>query len=228
MMVSGGMMLGFDSDTKDIFEQQYEFGMTLPVPMFMITPLSAPMTTPLYSRLLAENRLVEHRKESAPVLPWSTNIIPKQMTYDELVLGVRWLCNRLYRPAAFEHRVAHFIELFQPPVPRPNSRSQHSGSQREIDVQRVELARHVNRLGPAEAAMAERLQRRLMRRPDALPMVLLAMGYYMQVRHMYQRSGRAGRTTTATIRASRTHSSERTSTRAGFLDPVSCYFPCVH
>jgi radical SAM superfamily enzyme YgiQ (UPF0313 family) len=189
MMVSGGMMLGFDSDTKDIFEQQYEFGMSLPVPMFMITPLSAPMATPLYSRLLAENRLVEHRRESAPVLPWSTNIIPKQMTYDELVLGVRWLCNRLYRPAAFEHRVAHFIDLYRPPAPRRNSRLEHPTSQREIDVQRVELARHVTRLGPAEAAMAERLQMRLLRKPAALPMVLLAMAYYMQVRHMYQLSG---------------------------------------
>jgi hypothetical protein len=111
------------------------------------------------------------------------------MTYDELVLGVRWLCNRLYRPAAFEHRVAHFIDLYRPPAPRRNSRLEHPTSQREIDVQRVELARHVTRLGPAEAAMAERLQMRLLRKPAALPMVLLAMAYYMQVRHMYQLSG---------------------------------------
>jgi len=189
IMVSGGMMLGFDSDTRDIFEQQYEFGMSLPVPMFMVTPLSAPMATPLYARLLAENRLVEHRKESAPVLPWSTNIIPKQMTYDELVAGVRWLCNRLYRPAAFERRVARFIDQYQAPEPRRNSRLQNAAPQREVDAQRLELARHVTRLGPAEAAMAGRLQTRLMRKPSALPLVLLAMGYYMQVRHMYQTSG---------------------------------------
>ncbi|MGA2213470.1 MAG: radical SAM protein [Bryobacteraceae bacterium] len=189
IMVSGGMMLGFDSDTRGIFEQQYEFGMSLPVPMFMVTPLSAPMATPLYSRLLAENRLLEHRKESAPVLPWATNIIPKQMTYDELVLGVRWLCNRLYRPAAFEHRVARFIDQYQAPEPRGNPRGQNNAPQRKVDAERVELARHVTRLGPAEAAMAARLQKRLMRKPAALPLVLLAMGYYMQMRHMYQTSG---------------------------------------
>jgi radical SAM superfamily enzyme YgiQ (UPF0313 family) len=189
IMVSGGMMLGFDSDTRDIFEQQYEFGMSLPVPMFMITPLSAPVATPLYSRLLAENRLVERRRESAPVLPWSTNIIPKQMTYDELVHGVRWLCNRLYRPAAFEHRVARFIDQYKPPEPRGNSRGEHNVPQREVDAQRLELTRHVTRLGPAEATMAARLQARLIRKPAALPLVLLAMGYYMQIRHMYQTSG---------------------------------------
>jgi radical SAM superfamily enzyme YgiQ (UPF0313 family) len=188
MMVTGGMILGFDADGLDIFERQYEFGMSLPVPMFTVTPLSAPMATPLYSRMQAENRLMEYTQPGA-VLPWTTNIIPKQMTHGELVAGTQWLCNRLYRPAAFEQRVARFIEQFQPPAPRRNSNTQQDVPQREIDRQRVELARHVTRLGPAEAAMAARIEMRLIRKPSALPLTLLAMGYYMQTRYMFQRSG---------------------------------------
>jgi radical SAM superfamily enzyme YgiQ (UPF0313 family) len=189
MMVNGGMIVGFDADTRDIFERQYEFAMSLPIPLFTVTPLTAPMATPLYARMLAENRLVERGREWAPMLPWTTNIIPKQMTYGELVAGVRWLCNKLYRPQAFEHRVARFIDQYQPAATRPNAGSQQPPPAREIDRQRIELARHVPRLGPAEAAMAERLQRRLARKPSAMPLVLLAFAYYMQTRHMYQQSG---------------------------------------
>ena len=188
MMISGGMMLGFDSDGLDIFERQYEFGMSLPVPMFTITPLTAPEATPLYSRMQAENRLMEN-VESTAILPWTTNIIPKQMTRGQLVAGVRWLCNRLYRPAAFEHRVAHFIDLFQPPAPRRNSHTQNASPWRDVDRQRIALSRHVTRLGPAEADMAARIEKRLERKPAALPLALLAMGYYMQTRHMFKISG---------------------------------------
>ncbi len=186
IQVSGGMMLGFDSDTRGIFERQYQFGMTLPVPMFTVTPLSAPMATPLYSRMLAENRLLEY---SELALPWNTNLIPKNMTHGELLAGVQWLCNRLYRPAAFENRVARFIDQYQAPEPRPNSRRQNHAPPREVDAEWLELAQRVRRLGPAEAAMAARLQARLMRKPAALTSVLLAMCYYMQIRHMYQTNG---------------------------------------
>ncbi|HLK19912.1 MAG TPA: radical SAM protein [Bryobacteraceae bacterium] len=186
MMVTGGMMLGFDSDGLDIFERQYEFGMSLPVPMFTVTPVSAPEATPLHARLSAENRLTEYSQIGA-VLPWTTNIIPKQMTHGDLVAGVQWLCNRLYRPAAFEHRVARFIDLFQPT--ERGSQQKSPPPSREVDRQRIEMARHITRLGPSEASMAARLERRVQQKPEALPLVLLALGYYMQARHMFNVSG---------------------------------------
>jgi hypothetical protein len=189
ILVTGGMMVGFDSDTTDIFERQYEFGMSLPVPMFTVAPLSAPMATPLYARMEAENRLVEKSGEAPAAFPWTTNIVPKQMTQAQLIAGTRWLCNRLYRPAAFEHRVARFIDSFKAPEPRKNSRGERHSPQRTVDAERLELSRSVTRLGPGEAAMAARLQKRLERKPAALPQVLLAMGYYMQIRHIYQNCG---------------------------------------
>jgi hypothetical protein len=110
------------------------------------------------------------------------------MTHAELLSGVRWLCNRLYRPAAFENRVARFIDQYQAPEPRPNSRRTNAPP-REVDNEWLELTRRIAQLGPAEAAMAARLQARLTRKPSALTLVLLAMAYYMQIRHMFQTNG---------------------------------------
>jgi radical SAM superfamily enzyme YgiQ (UPF0313 family) len=187
MMVTGGMIVGFDADTRDIFEQQYDFAMSLPVPMFTVAPLTAPMATPLYSRMLSEDRLVDLGAEAPTAFPWTTNLVPKQMSREDLIAGVRWLCNRLYRPAAFERRVARFIDLYEAPA-RGNFR-QAQAPAREVDAERLALARHVTLLGPAEAAMVARLQRRLERKPAALPLVLLSLGYYMQLRHIFRISG---------------------------------------
>ena len=187
IMVSGGMMLGFDSDSIDIFERQYEFAMSLPIPMFTATPLSAPFGTPLYDRMLAEGRLMPYT-DSAPLLPWVTNLIPKQMTHGQLVTGMQWLCNRLYRPSAFEQRVARYIDQYRAPAPRPNSKAQPA-PERRLDRERVELVRRVATLGKEEALMAARLERRLLRKPEATPHVMLAIGYYMQTRHMFSVSG---------------------------------------
>lgn len=49
--VDAGMIVGFDADRKDAFERQYEFAMSSPIPIFSLTPLSAPAATPLYARL---------------------------------------------------------------------------------------------------------------------------------------------------------------------------------
>jgi radical SAM superfamily enzyme YgiQ (UPF0313 family) len=188
MMAIGGMMVGFDADTPDIFEQQYEFAMSLPVPMFSAGPVSAPMATPLYARMAAANRLVELGAEAPAASPLATNIVPQQMSVETLTEGMRWLCNRLYRPSAFEHRLGLFIDQLQPAAPRRNSFIQ-GGTARQVGLDRISLSRSVGRLGRAEAVMAARLEQRLLRKPAALPWVLLALGHYMQVRHVYESCG---------------------------------------
>ena len=39
-----------------------------------------------------------------------TNVVPKQMTHDELLAGVKWLCNKLYEPRAYWTRVLRMVE----------------------------------------------------------------------------------------------------------------------
>ena len=188
ILVTAGMMVGFDSDTRDIFQAQYDFAMSLPIPMFTITPLNAPMATPLHARMLAENRLVDASGEAPMGFPWTTNLVPLQMSRADLMAGVRWLCNRLFRPAAFEYRLSRFIELYRPPQ---IAASGHQGSApvRLVDVERAELSRRVAWLGLREEAMCARIRRRLETNPTAGPLVLLALGYYMQARYIFQQSG---------------------------------------
>ena len=190
IMVTGGMMVGFDADTKDIFEQQYELSMTIPVPIFTATPLAARMATPLFARLQKENRLAEDCPEASGVLPCVTNIVPARMTLPELMAGLRWLCNRLYRPEAFCERVLRLIDRIVLPAPRANSSGPNAALQpRPIDVECAAVTGRVLRLGAAEAAAMARIGQRLKEKPWATPYVRSAVGSYVQIRHIYQSTG---------------------------------------
>jgi hypothetical protein len=101
--VNGGRIVGFDSDRLDIFERQDDFAMSMPVPLFSLGALNAPMATPLHRRMKEAGLLTED--VYAIGSPFTTNIIPKQMTRAELSVGLKWLANRLYHPAAFGERV---------------------------------------------------------------------------------------------------------------------------
>src|SRR5437870_12921847 len=58
LWVTGGFILGFDSDTSDIFEQQTKFIERAAILWAMAGFLQAPPTTPLYDRMLKEGRLL--------------------------------------------------------------------------------------------------------------------------------------------------------------------------
>ena len=63
--VVGGMIVGFDSDRPDIFERQYEFAMSSPIPIFSVGALVAPAATPLHERMAKEGRLSSDGSEVA-------------------------------------------------------------------------------------------------------------------------------------------------------------------
>jgi hypothetical protein len=107
--VDCGMIVGFDNDEVDIFRRQYEFAMATAVPIFSLGALVAPAATPLHARLAKAGRLVEDGAEIAAT-PWSTNVIPNKMTREELFEGIRWLCNSIYHPAAFEQRMSKLVD----------------------------------------------------------------------------------------------------------------------
>jgi hypothetical protein len=187
--VCGGMIVGFDSDTPDIFERQYEFGMSLPVPLFSLAALVAPMTTPLYTRLQSTDRLMLESDEIVIATPWDTNIVPMQMTREELLRGVKWLANRLYAPAAFGHRVELFIEQFDGATGGSSAVMTPPQRWRSIDIAGIRLVGKLSRLGPAEAEMLACVSARVARNPTAGPFVTYMLAQYMQVRHMYDLGG---------------------------------------
>jgi radical SAM superfamily enzyme YgiQ (UPF0313 family) len=177
--VSAGMIVGFDADGPDIFERQYQFAMSAPIPIFSVGTLVAPAATPLHARMKKEGRLVDGG--GAPALPYDTNIRPRQMTREQLLEGLRSLCYRLYMPSAFAQRVLRFIRRFQP---HRQTRRQ-SAPLRAIDGDTLDLVANLPRLGPEEEGMFATIRSALQKKPEATEHVFGFLQQYLQIRHMY-------------------------------------------
>ncbi len=102
--ISGGFIVGFDSDDAGIFEDQFEFIQENGVLLAMVGMLGAIPKTPLYARLEAEGRLVEEDP--------NCNFHPKQMTREELRAGYWELVRKLYEPEAF---LARYFKSYRHP-----------------------------------------------------------------------------------------------------------------
>lgn len=110
-----GLMVGFDADSRQIFEQQYDFAMGLPIGSFKVSSLSAPVGTPLYEDMMRAGRIVvDEDRVHYQAGDQITNIHPAQMTREELYVGTRWLISRLYSPAAFWIRLQAMAALLAP------------------------------------------------------------------------------------------------------------------
>ena len=96
MEVSAGFIVGFDNDDATIFEDQYRFIQDNGILLAMVGMLTAVPKTPLYERLEKAGRL---RLEDP-----NCNIVPEQMTPQELQQGYWELLKRLYEPQAFFDR----------------------------------------------------------------------------------------------------------------------------
>ena len=102
--INAGFIVGFDSDDKRIFEEQFRFIQENGITLAMVGMLQAIPTTPLYERLKQEGRLVEEDP--------NCNFVPKQMSREELRQGYWDLVSRLYTPEAFFDR---YFKVYQSP-----------------------------------------------------------------------------------------------------------------
>lgn len=108
IMVNGGVITGFDADTTESFRAVYEFVQDAGFPMVNVNMLHAPEGTPLEARLRADGRLLEGYSE---VGAFDTNVVPAQMTLDELKVGTQWLLNKLYAPGPLLERITALASL---------------------------------------------------------------------------------------------------------------------
>ena len=110
IQVQSGLVCGFDADDLTCFQRQYDFMQAAGTPNVAVTMLGAPIGTPLFARLDAAGRVVPEEVLGAEAYETlnglTTNVIPAQMTVDQLRQGVLWLLNALYRPDALLERVA--------------------------------------------------------------------------------------------------------------------------
>ncbi len=117
VVVSAGMMVGFDSDDLGTFERQFAFGMALPAINLRVSVLVAPLATPLHGQMKAAGRLVAD-DAMAQFYPggdlWS-NIVPRNMSRAQLAEGASWLAEALFDPDNAIRRFEHVAALLAPP-----------------------------------------------------------------------------------------------------------------
>lgn len=180
--VLAGMMIGFDSDGRDIFERQYEFAMASPIPVFALNTLVAPPGTPLFDRLQKDGRL---RLDSGTgFMLGRTNFIPAQLSTEELEIGFKWLANKLYEPKAFKHRMLRFLDKMEP----VSDGVDDSASKLQAHVDRAVLA-GVRGLGPDEAELLNTVLHRVENKPRVAHVAMEWLRHYHQVRFMYEKGG---------------------------------------
>ena len=110
--VNGCFVLGLDAHTPDIFAQVLDFAMSIPLYEVQITTLTAFPGTPLYTRLLKENRVITPGQWDMCTL-FDVNYVPKNMTPEQLKEGLYWLGARLYSAEATEKRRAGFYQQWK-------------------------------------------------------------------------------------------------------------------
>jgi radical SAM superfamily enzyme YgiQ (UPF0313 family) len=113
MIISGSMIVGFDHDTPDIFDQHFEFIQQACIPHPQVHVLKAIDGTELLERFGKEGRILDYGTEffrgtTHPQL--KTNIVPKRMTRAELLSGYVRLKERLFDWDNFAARAIGFIE----------------------------------------------------------------------------------------------------------------------
>lgn len=111
MQVSGGFIVGFDSDTPTIFERQINFIQQSGIITAMVGLLNAPKGTRLYERLKQENRLLHSFSGNNTDI--AINFIPK-MNPQKLFEGYKRIVDTIYAPHAYYQRVLEFFKDYKP------------------------------------------------------------------------------------------------------------------
>ena len=108
MIVVGSFMFGFDTDTKDVFNETLRMIKELEIDIVDFCVLTPFPGTPIFDKLEKENRLLTK--------DWSkykSNVVfrPKNMTPDELLQGVREMYRDFYSTSYNVRRVIKSIRL---------------------------------------------------------------------------------------------------------------------
>lgn len=109
--VSGGFIVGFDSDTNAVFQQQIEFIQKSGIVSAMVGLLNAPKNTHLYNQMRDENRLTTEATGSNT--DYTMNFIPK-MNIDDLMDGYRHIIRNIYSDKPYYQRIREYFRNYQP------------------------------------------------------------------------------------------------------------------
>jgi len=110
--VMGGFILGFDTDTEDVFDRQLEFISRNGIAQSMVGLLAAMPNTDLYRRLEREGRLVhQDNPHSGDNVDTVLNFVPV-MPAEKLIAGYRRVIAGTYDPKNYFSRAYTLISRF--------------------------------------------------------------------------------------------------------------------
>lgn len=104
--VTGGFIVGFDSDSANVFQHQIDFIQNSGIVSALVGILNAPKNTKLYDRLQAENRILSDA--TGNTTDTSINFIPK-MDLNELTDGYRTIIKNIYSAKPYYKRARMFL-----------------------------------------------------------------------------------------------------------------------
>ena len=110
--VSGGFIVGFDSDTSTVFQRQIDFIQESGIVSAMVSLLNAPKNTKLYKQMEAENRLT--KEVTGNNTDFSMNFIPK-MEYNEIIGGYQKIIRDIYTTRPYYERIRQLLYHFEQP-----------------------------------------------------------------------------------------------------------------
>lgn len=118
MQVSGGFIVGFDSDSSSVFQRQVDFIQQSGIVSAMVGLLNAPKNTQLYDRLLSENRLTN--EATGNNTDFSMNFVPR-MNYNELITGYKKIISDIYTTKPYYKRIRRLLLNYKPHNTKPVS-----------------------------------------------------------------------------------------------------------
>jgi hypothetical protein len=162
--VLAGFIIGFDHDTMETFGKQYRFIMQSGIHAAMIGLLVAIPKTPLYERLRVAGRLADDRAASDNT-KLSTNVVPKQMSYEAMLDSYRLLYRTLVEDRQIADRIRNKLRHFSVP---PDNSTDSLGQQLGIL-----LRLFVHGLAPGGVSRLLHFARSLpLRRPSLIPVAI--------------------------------------------------------
>ena len=111
LMVAGGFIVGFDSDTPSIFNRMSAFIQESGIVTAMVGILNAPLETRLYKRLEKEGRIIENITGNNTDL--SLNFIPR-MDRETLIEGYKSIVNSIYSSKDYYKRIRILLRQYRP------------------------------------------------------------------------------------------------------------------
>jgi radical SAM superfamily enzyme YgiQ (UPF0313 family) len=113
--VLAGFIVGFDNDTPATFGTQQRLIVDSGIAAAMVGLLTALPRTPLHERLAREGRLIATADDTNNTR-LGTNVMPKNMSYDEMIGGYRALYHRLTSDRGIADRVRNKMRHLREPV----------------------------------------------------------------------------------------------------------------